>query len=187
LTYQKKYQLIMKKLALLLTLAVVFISCEGPQGPRGFDGRNGDDFVAQSYEITGSFSALNNYEISGFHPVDITVFESDMILVYISWETVTAGDGLPTDVWRLVPQTIYSDFGEFSYNYDSTFEDIRIFLDGPSTTDFNLLAPADTDNQIFRVVILPADLANDPTLDITDYNSVMHLGGITETDILKVE
>ena len=43
------------------------------------------------------------------------------------------------------------------------------------------------DNQIFRVVILPADLANDPTLDITDYNSVMHLGGITETDILKVE
>ena len=40
---------------------------------------------------------------------------------------------------------------------------------------------------VLMMLGLPADLANDPTLDITDYNSVMHLGGITETDILKVE
>lgn len=179
----------MKKLALLLTLAIVFISCEGPQGPPGFDGlngRNGDDFIAQSYEIQRSFFAPD-YRFRENHPLNVTVFETDMILVYIAWEEVIASDGLPTDVWRLLPQTVYSDFGEFAYNYESTFEYIDIFIDGPLTTDFNLLSPADTDNQIFRVVILPAGIAQNPLLDITDYNSVMNLGGLTTQDIIIIE
>jgi hypothetical protein len=171
----------MKKLALLFTLAVLFISCEGPQGPPGFDGLNGVNFVGQSYEFTDSFLAPD-YTIFTTYPADIEVFSTDMTLVYILWE-VDSG----VDVWRLLPQTVYSDAGEFQYNYDATTGDASIFLDGPLSTDFSLLAPADLENQTFRVVILPVDLANDPGVDITNMQSVLNAGGITTNDIIKTE
>jgi hypothetical protein len=180
---------IMKKIALLLTLAIVFISCEGPAGPLGLPGFNGEDgvnIVAQSYEFTTSFSAPD-YETQSIYPNSIEVFPTDMTLVYILWDEVPSDDGGFVDVWRLLPQTVYSDFGEFAYNYDATTGDVRVFLDGPLTTDFTQLAPGDTDNQIFRVVILPVDLANDPRLDITDYNSVMNMVGISESDVIKIQ
>ncbi|WP_405350418.1 dihydrolipoamide dehydrogenase [Nonlabens sp. Asnod3-H03] len=176
----------MKKLALLFTLAVVLISCEGPQGPPGFDGLDGSDFVAQSYERVRSITAPD-YNILINHPNDIVVFETDVILVYKSFGQITASDGLPTDVWRLLPQTVYTDFGEFQYNYDYTFDDVEIFLDGPLSTDFNLLDTEYTDNQIFRIIILPAELASNPLIDITDYDSVMNLAGLTTQDIITIE
>lgn len=180
----------MRKLILLFVVTVTFISCTGPSGPpglNGFDGLDGQNIVAQSYEITRNFTAPD-YRFRVTHPnLPEPILETDMILVYILWDEVPATDGGTIDVWRLVPQTVYSDFGEFTYNYESTFIDVDIFLDGPASTDFNFLAPADIDNQTFRVVILPVDLASDPTLDITDYNSVMNVGGITKTDIIVVE
>lgn len=179
----------MRKLVLLFSLAVVFMSCTGPQGPPGFDGLNGQDgvnVVAQSYEFTTSFNAPD-YDFLSIHPNNIEVFPTDMTLVYILWDEVPASDGGIVDLWRLLPQTVYSDVGEFSYNFDATTGDVRVFLDGPLSTDFTLLAPGDTQNQTFRVVILPVDLANDPRIDITDYNSVMNFGGISESDIIKIE
>jgi len=176
----------MRKLALLFVLTVTFISCTGPAGPPGLNGFDGQNIVAQSYEFTTSFVAPD-YDFLSIYPSNIEVLSTDMTLVYVLWDEVAASDGGIVDLWRLLPQTVYSDFGEFAYNFDATTGDVRVFLDGPLSTDFNLLAPADIDNQTFRVVILPVDLANDPTLDITDYNSVMNVGGITETDVLKVE
>ncbi len=179
----------MKKIILLLAITAAFISCTGPSGPPGLNGINGLDgqnIVAQSYEIQRNFTAPD-YGFRIDHPTDIEVLETDMILVYILWDEVPATDGGTIDIWRLLPQTVYSDFGEFAYNYESTFIDVDIFLDGPASTDFNLLAPADIDNQIFRIVILPVDLANDPTLDITDYNSVINVGKISESDIIVIE
>ena len=110
-----------------------------------------------------------------------------MILIYILFDQTTDNFGNPLNIWRLLPQTLYSDFGEYQYNYDATRFDARIFLDGPALTNFAFLGPADLNDQIFRVVILPVDFANDPTLDITDYNSVMELGGLDESDIITVE
>ena len=174
----------MKKILLLLLSATVLISCEGDQGPPGPPGLDGGVFVAQSYEIQETFFAPE-YRFRVNHPIE--VLDTDMVLVYLSWDQVNASDGLPTDVWRLLPQTIYSDFGEFSYNYESTFDYVEIFMDGPLSTDFNLLSSADTDNQIFRVVILPVDFANDPNLDVTDYNSVMQVTGLSDSDFIKIE
>ncbi|MGJ8683561.1 MAG: dihydrolipoamide dehydrogenase [Nonlabens sp.] len=176
----------MKKLALLLTLAVVFISCEGPQGPPGFNGTNGTNIVAQSFEVTESFSAPD-YSQLVIYPNNIEVFDTDMTLIYILWDEVPGNNGGTVDVWRLLPQTVYTDFGEFQYNYDATNGDATIFLDAPSTFDFNDLAPGDLDNQTFRIVILPVDLASNPLLDITDYNSVMNLAGLNSQDIITIE
>ncbi|EAS20296.1 dihydrolipoamide dehydrogenase [Nonlabens mediterrranea] len=176
----------MKKLALLFTLAVILISCEGPQGPAGFDGLDGTNIVAQSFEITTNFTAPD-YEEFVIYPNNIEVFDTDMTLIYILWDEVPGNNGGTVDVWRLLPQTVYTDFGEFQYNYDATNGDATIFLDAPSTFDFNDLAPGDLDNQTFRIVILPVDLAQNPLLDITDYDSVMNLAGLTTQDIITIE
>lgn len=176
----------MKKLALILTLAVVFISCEGPQGPPGFDGLNGTNIVAQSFEITTDFTAPD-YESFVAYPNNIEVFDTDMTLIYILWDEVPGNNGGTVDVWRLLPQTVYTDFGQFQYNYDATNGDANIFLDAPSTFDFNNLAPGDLDNQTFRIVILPVDLASNPLLDVTDYYGVMNLAGLGTQDIITIE
>jgi hypothetical protein len=92
-------------------------------------------------------------------------------LVYISWE-VDNGQ----DIWRLLPQTEYFDDGVLVYNYDFTQNDVRFFLDG--TTDFSLLDPSYTDEQVFRVVVVPAD--NVGRLDISNLEAVQDTFGITE-------
>ena len=182
----------MKKIYLLLLSAVVLMSCEGPQGPPGFDGFDGRDgqdgvnIVAQSFEVELDFDAPD-YEQTVVYPADIEVFDTDMTLVYILFDVTTDQNGDPLDVWRLLPQTLYSDFGEYQYNFDATNLDTRIFLDGPASTNFNLLGAGDLEDQIFRIVILPVDLANNPNLDVSDYNSVMNVGGLTTEDIITIE
>lgn len=174
----------MKKIFLLLFSAVALLSCEGPQGPPGFDGVN---FVGQSFEVTVDFDAFNNYEVIVPYSPRVDVFPTDMTLVYILFDEVPDNNGNTIDVWRLIPQTLYASFGEYQYNYDATNSDVRLFMDSPVFSDLDLLRPADLTNQTFRVVILPVELANMPGIDFTDYNSVMQLGGIETDDIIVVE
>ncbi|WP_124978776.1 dihydrolipoamide dehydrogenase [Nonlabens xiamenensis] len=177
----------MKKILFLFAAAATLISCEGPQGPAGFDGLDGLDgvnVVAQSFERTVDFDA--NYEALITYPPEVEVFPDDMTLVYILFDEVQGNNGGLVDVWRLLPQTLYSDFGEYQYNYDFTNGDVRLFVDGPATTDLTLLGSGDLDNQTFRVVILPVDLIN-AGVDVTDYNAVMSLGGLSEVDIIQLE
>ncbi|MGB5980989.1 MAG: dihydrolipoamide dehydrogenase [Nonlabens sp.] len=185
----------MKKIFLLLLSATVFIACEGDQGPPGFDGidgrdgRDGLNVLPLSFEQTVNFSAPeyeNFINYSDFVNINDVGLE-DMTLVYILFDQTTDDQGNPLDVWRLLPQTLYSDFGEYQYNYDATNLDVRVFLDGPASTDFTLLGPGDLENQTFRVVILPVDYANDPTLDVTDYNNVMQVTGLGNSDFIKIE
>jgi hypothetical protein len=173
----------MKKILLLLVLADAFTACEGDQGPPGFDGVN---IVAQSFEITVDFSAPD-YSVFVPYPNNIEVFPNDMTLIYILFDEVPGNNGGTVDVWRLLPQTLHTDFGEFQYNFDFTNGDATIFLDGPASTNFNNLTTADLNNQTFRIVILPAELANNPLLDVTDYNAVMNLANLNADDIIKIE
>ncbi|ARN78224.1 dihydrolipoamide dehydrogenase [Nonlabens spongiae] len=179
----------MKKLLLLLLSATVLISCEGDQGPPGPPGRDGLALLPLSFEQTLNFSAPD-YENFIFYDDFVNINEvgvNDMTLVYILFDQTTDNQGNPLDVWRLLPQSLYSDFGEYQYNYDATNLDVRVFLDGPASTDFNLLGPADLENQTFRVVILPVDFLNNPNLDVSDYNSVMQVTGLDDSDFTKVE
>lgn len=140
----------MKKLPLLFTLCVFVLlsSCTGPAGPPGYSG------LGQVFEATANFNPGNSYSKLVTFPSDILVYESDMVLVYLLEEVVN-GD---IDVWSQLPQTYFLDQGTLLYAFDHTFLDVNIFLD--ANFNLNTLASDYTDNQIFRIAIIPAEYAN---------------------------
>ncbi|MDW5291003.1 hypothetical protein [Formosa sp. PL04] len=165
----------MKHIIALFCLALVFTACEGEQGPPGYDGTDGTDGeVAPAFEIEVDFNAGNNYEVVQNYGFDIVA--SDVVLVYMSWETVEG-----TEIWRLVPQTQYFDEGVLTYNYDFTDVDFRIFLD--ATFNLNTLGDEWTQNQYFRVVIVPADYING--IDTNSFDDVIKASKIESFETLE--
>lgn len=187
----------MKKIKLLfgMVLALFILGCEGPEGPPGppgfdgldgLDGLDGVNILGQVLEIRGTFSAENDYSIFYEFPQTVEVFESDVVLVYLLWEQVDDPDGGdPIDVWRLLPQTRILDQGLLQYNYDHTFLDVNIFLE----SDFNLdiLPSGDTDDQIFRIAIVPAEFGNESSIDLTNLDSVMSALKFDVSSIEKIQ
>ena len=169
----------MKRLLSLFTVfALFFIACEGPQGPPGFDGLDGLDgldgaiIASSAFEIEIDFNDANYYEF--IEAYGFEVLPSDVTLVYILWETDNG-----QDIWRLMPQTTYlNDDSTLVYNFDFTQDDVRFFLDG--TADFSTLDDVWTQDQVFRVVVVPAD--NVDGIDVTDINAVLSLNNIQAID-----
>ena len=169
---------------LLFTAAVIFTSCEGPMGPPGFDGIDGIDGVnilGQVIEIQGDFTSQNDYMLYYEFPSNFEIYDGDVVLVYILWEVADGN----IDVWRLLPQTVVLDEGILQYNYDFTLGDVQIFLEG--TVPFNTLLPAETDNQVFRIAVLPAELAKDKSIDVTDLNAIMNKMKINSDSVNRIE
>lgn len=167
----------MKRLLPLFTVfALVFTSCEGPQGPPGFDGLDGLDgeiIASSAFEIVIDFNTANDFEY--IEAYGFNVLPSDVTLVYILWDTING-----QDIWRLMPQTVYfDDDTNLVYNFDFTQDDVRFFLDG--TTDFSILDDVWTQDQVFRVVVVPAD--NVDGIDVSDINAVMNLIDIQSIDL----
>lgn len=167
----------MKRLFSLFTLfTLIFTACEGPQGPPGFDGLDGLDgeiIASSAFEIVIDFNTANDFEY--IESYGFTVLPSDVTLVYILWDTING-----QDIWRLMPQTVYfDDDTNLVYNFDFTQDDVRFFLDG--TTNFNTLDDVWTQDQVFRVVVVPAD--NVDGIDVSDINAVMNLIDIQSIDL----
>ncbi|MDX1284147.1 MAG: hypothetical protein R3182_04000 [Draconibacterium sp.] len=161
----------MKKLAsiLIIAMAMIIASCEGPIGPPGMPGEPGVDggiMLGSIFEIEGDFTQSNNYNLYFEFPSSFEIYDTDVVLVYILWEQV---DGL--DVWRLLPQTVVLPEGVLQYNFDYTLADVQVFLE--FTVPESSLRPAETKDQIFRIAVLPADFAAKETVDVTDFNSIL--------------
>lgn len=171
-----------------IILLAYFSSCEGPVGPvgpkgdKGEPGEDGVNILGSVYEIVGDFTAENDYSIFSEFPDNIEVYESDIVLVYILWEQIDDGQ---TDVWRLLPQTGVFDEGVLQYNFDYTMTDVLIFMEG--TLPPELYQPSETDDQVFRIAILPADFVTKKSLDISDMNDVMNSLQIKPSTIQKSE
>ncbi len=182
----------MRKISIVLgaLLSLFIISCEGPVGPPGFDGLDGFDgqdginILGTVIDIEGDFVA-DDYSIFYEFPQTVEVFESDVVLVYILWDQTEDGNGEAVDIWRLLPQTLLLDQGILQYNYDFTFFDVNIFLE--ADFDKSTLLPADTDNQVFRIAVLPAEFAAGSKLDRSNVQAVMNTIGVTEKDVQKVK
>jgi hypothetical protein len=163
----------MKKILSFITVFTLLLtSCEGPQGPPGFDGFDGQDgeiIASSAFEIELDFTEADNYEF--IEAYGFEVLPTDVTLVYVLWETLNG-----QDVWRLVPQTVQFDDGNLTYNYDFTQTDVRLFLEG--STDFTLLDDAFTLNQVFRVVVIPAD--NVGRIDYSNLETVSAQYNITD-------
>lgn len=172
----------------LIFLFAVFSSCEGPVGPMGPPGEKGDtgedgvNILGSVFEIVGDFTEENEYSIFTEFPDNLEVFESDIVLVYILWEQIDDGQ---TDVWRLLPQTGIFDEGILQYNFDYTLTDVLIFMEG--TLSPELYQPSETDDQVFRIAVLPADFVTKKSIDISDFGAVMNSLKINPAAIQKSE
>ena len=150
----------MKKLVSLLSV-VLFMSCVVEEG---IDGRDGGLIVSSAFEIVVDFNPSNNYEI--VEPYGFDVFEYDVTLVYILWETDNG-----QDVWRLLPQSaIFVGGATLTYNFDFTQTDVKLFLEG--TANFDNLGAVWTQDVVFRIVVVPADnVSNLSNPEMTDFDS----------------
>ena len=154
----------MKKALLILWTGVLFLSaCDeyndigpvgprgavGPQGPAGAPGESG--FV---FEYTDVHFVGPDYDVFLEFPPDFEVLPSDVALVYFLWE-VQEIDGELLEIWRPLPQQVFTEDGLLQYNFDFSLYDVRLFLDAEFPLDY--LTSIDTDDWITRVVIVPGD------------------------------
>ena len=183
----------MKKATLFLgaLLTLIFVSCEGPQGPPGYDGFDGQDgqdginILGNVIDIEGDFTPGNNYSIFFEFPQTIEVFETDVVLVYLLWDQTQDSNGQAVDIWRLMPQTRILDQGLLQYNYEHTFLDVNLFLE--ADFDLGTLLPGDTDNQVFRIAVVPAEKAAGSKIDRSNVVAVMQSLGVQEQDVQKIK
>jgi hypothetical protein len=179
----------MQRILMIVLLAAMALACEGPIGPPGPQGpqgpAGGSEFSAVLEIFDVNFNVDNNFSILfEFPPDEVEVFEFDAVLVYVLWETVAGPDG-DIPVWRLMPQTFFLEDGTYQYNYDHTFTDVTIFMEGNNSLD---LLPADfTDNQIFRIVIVPGEfIPPNSRLDFSDYNATLELLGLDDEPVSRI-
>jgi hypothetical protein len=172
----------MKKLfaALLIGGFSFLLSCEGPPGPPGVPGVPGQDginLLSEVFEVEVDFTADNNYEqVFDFDP---PIFDDDVVMAYLEWETVENNR-----IWRALPQTLFFDEGVLIYNFDFSSSDFRLFLD--TTFEPNLLSDEWTQNQNFRIVVIPGEFAT-ARIDLNDYEAVMKMLNATEKDVVKLQ
>ncbi|GAA3523467.1 hypothetical protein GCM10022393_42900 [Aquimarina addita] len=155
-------------IALLCFSLVLFTSCEGDQGPPG---ESGGIFLAETFEVSGlNFNAGNDF--TNRVSLDPNIFNDDVILVY---RLLEVDNGL--DVWEPLPSApvyFFDDvtneiIGDLIYRFNFTVGDIDITLD---TNVIDLVGPEYTNNQIFRIIVVPSEQANTLDIDFADFNAV---------------
>lgn len=132
----------------LFGLSFLFLSCEGPEGPPGAPGVN---ILGKVIEVSVDLDQGNGYQQIVTLPLDIEVFESDAILVY-------RHEGIfdTADIWTPLPTTYFdAGGGTFLYTFNHTYFDVKFFLDG--NFNLNTLGSEWTQNQLFRIAIVPAE------------------------------
>ena len=187
----------MKKIfSILFMTTFLFTACssndgergpQGPEGPQGLPGEDGAGIQGTAIDLEPiDFNTDNNYEILfDFNQNGYNVKESDAILVYLKVGEDGEDEGLPVNIYKPLPQTYYIDNEEVQYNYSFTYFDVLIYLEG--TVEFDELDPAFTEDQIFRIVIVPATFAEDTGIDTSNINAVMNALDLKESDVKKVK
>ena len=119
----------MKKIIILL-LSFVLLSCEGPEGPPGLDG-----LIGNVFDVVVDFTPGNGHSVLISYPNNLEVFETDVVMVYLLERQVSDPSG-PIDVWTPLPQTFFlNGGGQLVYNFNHTFLDVNLFLDGNINLD----------------------------------------------------
>lgn len=111
----------------------------------------------QVFETTIDFTSSNDYSQLVDIPLDIEVYESDVILAYWLEDVISDGTGDTFDVWTPLPQTIYTNQGSFQYSFNHTFTDVFLFMQGD--INLNSLGSDLKINQTFRIAVVAAEFA----------------------------
>lgn len=171
----------MKKITLLLAFIgmIILNSCTVNDTPPAQIQQINNTYASEIFEVTTSFGPNNNFtRLVTFNPA---IYNSDTVLVYHLYDVVKG-----SDVWRLMPQTYYFDNGvELDYNYDFTKYDVNIFLD--SNDNLNNFSSAWTQNQTFRLVVIPGSFKMSNKMSYSDYNATIEMLGYKEAKIKKLD
>lgn len=168
-----------KKISLFLSVPVFFLlSCEGPKGDPGEPGIN---ILGSVFEIEIDFNEGNGFASLFQFPSSIQVFDSDIVLVYIQ----TGVDG-GAPVWEMLPDSVFfTDSNEILvYDFDYTSSDVVIFLNG--NVEFATLDASWTQNQLFRIAVVPADFAKTPGIDLANLNQVMNALQVKNVERIEI-
>ncbi|NGP88942.1 hypothetical protein [Fodinibius halophilus] len=169
----------MRKATAIFVLLFV-ISCSGAEGPAGPQGPQGPA-SGKVYEINRSFTESNNYTVFSEFPDDITVLESDIVMVYLLWE-IDPETG--NDVWQPLPVSVFFDNGELQYGFDHTLADAKIFLTGD--VDLSTVGDEFTKDRKFRIAILPADYVQSKKVDVSNMEDVVNTVGPLNVEHLEL-
>lgn len=173
---------------ILLAFSILFMSCEGDPGPPGrdgLDGLDGDTLLGTVFETQAiDFNAGNDFSTLFTFPNNFEVFDTDAILVYLLEDVTSDGIGGQADIWTPLPQTYFLTEGTLLYSFNHTYFDVAIFLDG----DYDLSLTPDTfaQDQIFRIVVVPADPFGSADIDASNFKAVLNAIGKNDSDIIKV-
>ena len=177
----------MKRILLFaaVLLPFFFTSCgEGPPGLDGLDGLDGRDGLDGQDGVDGEEAFVFEFEFSFNRndfteflalPSDFTLLESDVILVYFLWEVDNEG----REIWRLLPQTVFTPEGILQFNFDHTRVDASVFLE--ADFNLNLVGSNLLDDWIARVVVVPGQFNG--RLDFSDYDSVKERFNLSDTHL----
>ena len=158
----------MKKIAFLLFASVLLlISCSNDDD---FTNTVDSDTIGQTFEFTTSFTDANGF--SQLYTFDQTIFESDAVLVF-------RRDGIVNglEIWEPLPTASFFFFndatgaieGFLNYRFNFTIGDVEVILNSDAP---QLAGPEFTDNQRFRIVIVPSDFAQNTEVDLLNFNEV---------------
>ena len=168
----------MKNLFLtFLCFGLILTSCD--------DNDDNLDFVtvASTFEEVVDFTSADGFIASEFIdiPNNINVTNGEVPLVFLLDPSTTGPNG--EDVFEPITRTFFFDdggFAEYRFNFSVAslndgggVIDIELVLE---SDDFDALGPAFTDNQIFRIVIVPSFFAEaNPDISFEELQSQFDL------------
>ncbi len=168
----------MKKLfTLMLCSAFILTSCgdDGPPGPPGEDGIN---ILGQTFEFDVNFTYFPEENLhSAFLPFP-PAEPSDGVLVY----RMAIIQNVET--WSLIPQNFFLTQGIIQYVFTHTNQDVELIIDG--NFDLSTLNSGFTQNQVFRVIIVPSDFATTFGGDVNNMEAVLRSLNIKDEDIIMM-
>lgn len=172
----------MKKILTLFAVVglMAFSSCSNNDDNEYVD----YDTISEVFEIQNvnfSYSAADGYNF--YQKLDPVLFDKDVILIYRFIGATDSGAA----VWQQIPRTVYTDFGDFDYDFDFSREDFKIFAGG----NYDLsLTPEFIRNQTFRIVIVPGSSSGSAKsvnkADYSDYYEVIKRYNIDDSNVKKL-
>lgn len=171
----------MKKLFPLLFLfvsALFIFSCKDD------DNYVDNDTYSAVYDYKGNFSYNTTDGWNYYRSLPITLYNSDVVLIYQQTDSTT--DGAP--IWTSLPAKynplVNNVTQEVYYDYDFSIHDFKIYVRG--TFDLSAMASTYLDNQTFRVVIVPGYFgksANGESLQNMSYEDVIKKFNIDDSHV----
>jgi len=166
-------------LTLMLCSVFLFTSCgdDGPPGPQGPPGEDGLYVVGVTYRYDVDFTYFPDENLHSAFLEFPEAEPSDGILVYR--QAVIQN----VETWSLIPQNFFLPEGIIQYVYTHTNEDVELIIDG--NYDLSNLSNQYTQNQVFRVIVVPSDFEASG-IDVRNMDAVMQSLNIKDNDIIMM-